>query len=178
MFFFGTKEHAIQGRVIKGITCPKCGKDEHLSFGALRYFHIYRIPMFPTSKAAGIHCLHCKGIYTDEEFPAKIGKKLNRSLFTKRRIFPTFAGLIILLSLLMGGYVATMTDNRKDFVYLRYPHANDCDLVNFVQIFEGEKHYLLIRRHREANTFVMPLSSDDKSYQCDQEIYGKIGPWG
>ena len=67
MIFFGSRSREVVGDLIQGNLCPECGRAEHQSFGVQNYFHIYWIPVFPTSKTVGLVCTHCKKAQTGKE---------------------------------------------------------------------------------------------------------------
>ncbi len=142
MIFFGSRGRTLNGQHIEGMNCPECGKDQHVTFGVHRYFHIYWIPMFPFSKTAGVQCLHCKSTLTDKELPDEIGKELKADIFTSKRMLPMFAGLILLAIVFAGGFVSVQADNRNEAVFIQQPMVNDIYLVNFANIWsEADRTY-------------------------------------
>lgn len=148
MIFFGTRGRTVNGHLVKGVQCPECGKDEHVTFGVMRYFHVYWIPMFPTQKSAGIQCVNCKATYMDKELSKELGHEIKNTLFTKKRVAPMFAGLMILALLFVFGYVAAINDNKQEIACIQQPQVNDYYLVNFTKIFDeadGTFKYGLMR---------------------------------
>jgi hypothetical protein len=136
MIFFGSRGRTLNGQHIEGLNCPECGNDQHVTFGAHRYFHVYWIPMFPFSKSAGVQCLKCKNALTDKELPGEIGKELKSTIFTPKRMLPMFAGLILLAIVAAGGFVSVQADNRNEAAFVQNPMVNDIYLVNFAELWD------------------------------------------
>jgi DNA-directed RNA polymerase subunit RPC12/RpoP len=99
MIFFGSKGKTISGQVVEGIQCPNCESQKFITFGIIRYFHLYWIPMFLTSRKVGIECTHCKRTLIGKEIPKDLSKQIKTMVFTKRNTIPMFSGLIIIACL-------------------------------------------------------------------------------
>lgn len=102
MIFFGSRGKTVSGQVVEGIQCPSCDNKQFITFGIIRYFHLYWIPTFPTSKKVGIECTHCKRTLIDKELPTELCKEIKKVVFNKRNVIPTFSGLIIFTLLLLS----------------------------------------------------------------------------
>src|SRR5690606_6056902 len=100
MIFFGSRGKTVSGQLIEGIQCPSCENQKFISFGTIRYFHLYWIPTFPTSKTVGIECTHCKRTLVDNEISTDISKRIKAAVFTKSSVIPMFSGLILIACLL------------------------------------------------------------------------------
>lgn len=96
MIIFGTKSRVIAGNPVKGLICQHCGHEAHVSFGVLRYFHIYWIPTVPYAKKTGLECIHCKKTIFDNEIPIEIYYKLFNQLFTRKTVWSAYIGLMII----------------------------------------------------------------------------------
>lgn len=136
MIFFGSRGKTIAGQVVEGIQCPSCEHEQFVTFGALRYFHLYWIPTFPTSKTVGIECTHCKKTLIDKELPENLSKQIKSTVFTKTNTLPMFSGLIIIACLISAGAFAVQQDNIKEAAYIEQPAINDLYIVNFTKIFK------------------------------------------
>ncbi|MGI0115609.1 hypothetical protein [Zooshikella sp. RANM57] len=136
MIIFGTRGKTVAGQVIQGIECPSCGKDEFITFGVLRYFHLYWIPTLVTSKQVGIECTHCKGAFVDKEIPKDLAKEIKSHVFTKKNTLPFFAGLIIIACIALFGVYASHQSDVKETSMIEQPAVNDLYIVNFTKIFE------------------------------------------
>ncbi|WP_207678894.1 hypothetical protein [Desulfonema magnum] len=149
MIVFGTRGRTIAGQeMIEGVKCPNCGNTQHATFGILRYFHIFWIPTFPTSRVAGIMCLNCKGTFTDEEIPGELGRQIRSSVFNRKNTLPMFAGLAIIACLMIFAMITSVIDDRRDIEYLGKPEKNDFYIVDFTKIFkdaDSEYNYGIMR---------------------------------
>ncbi|MCP4326272.1 MAG: hypothetical protein GY787_31440 [Alteromonadales bacterium] len=102
MIFFGSRGKTISGQVVEGIQCPSCENQEFITFGIIRYFHLYWIPTFLTSRVAGIECTHCKKTLIGKELPKDLSQNIKATVFTKKNIIPMFSGLIIIACLVLS----------------------------------------------------------------------------
>jgi hypothetical protein len=96
MIVFGTRGSVVQGPQRRGVPCASCGMDVHATYGVLRYFHVFWIPMFPTLKQPGMECVHCKKASVGKEIPERVRAEVAAQVFTRRRVLPLFAGLVVL----------------------------------------------------------------------------------
>lgn len=96
MIIYGIRGKVIPGEPVKNIVCQHCGNDAHISFGVLRYVHLYWIPTFPFAKKTGLECVHCKQTIFDQELPNDVYFKIYNQLFTKKTVLPMFTGLAII----------------------------------------------------------------------------------
>lgn len=149
MIVFGTRGRTVPGQhMIEGVECPNCGNTRHATFGIQRYFHIFWIPTFPTSRIAGIMCLNCKGTLADEEIPKDMGQQIKSSVFNKKNTIPMFAGLMIIACLMIFAMVVSAIDDKKEAEYLGSPMTNDFYIVDITKIFkdaDSEYSYALMR---------------------------------
>lgn len=114
IFIFGTR--ATTGDPIQtGQTCPACGT-EHAIYMVpqQRYFHLFWIPLFPTSKQFTPVCSSCEAMFTTQKIPATSEV---RSQFKTPKW--TFAGLIAfgllifaLIVFVMAGSVSSDSDMK------------------------------------------------------------------
>lgn len=168
MIFFGSRGKTITGQVVDAVQCPSCENDLFVTFGVLRYFHLYWIPTFPTSKTVGIECTHCKRTLVDKELPEGLSKQIKSTLFTKKKTLPMFSGLIIIACLTLFGAFAIQQENIEEAAYIEQPAVNDLYTVNFTKIFndtDPEYKYGIIR--------VKHLSSKQAELQVSNIAYNK-----
>lgn len=148
MIFFGSKGKVIAGEVVQGVQCPSCQHSEHASFGIMKYFHLYWIPTFLTSKKAGVECTHCKHTLVGDELPAHLAEQIKDGVFTTGKTLPMFSGLIIICALIMMGTYAVQQDKAREAAYAAQPAVNDYYVVKLTDIFEeadAEYPYGLMR---------------------------------
>lgn len=108
MIIYGTRGKVIKGELLKNIACDYCGNNSHLSFGVVRYFHVYWIPLFAYSKKIGLECLHCKRTLLDREIPQDVRQRITSKVFTTKNIFSAYIGLAILGGIFLLATVASI----------------------------------------------------------------------
>ena len=138
MIVFGTRGKVVAGTQKQGIACSSCGKQPQNTFGVLRYFHIFWIPVFPTKKEDGLECPHCKQTLIGKDVPDRLRQDIKESIFTKGKVLPMFTGLF-LLAILFGfaGYTG-MEQSKKEAAFLANPAVNDYYIVRLTKLFEGQ----------------------------------------
>jgi len=100
MIFFGTRGKVMEiGEPIEDFECPHCGNLGMNSVGAIRYFHIYWIPMFVTKRSAVMICPHCKYNVADDELDSGASKALRSIVFGKNKLIGYNLGLYAFLML-------------------------------------------------------------------------------
>lgn len=134
MIFFGNKAKQINGPVLGGLECPHCGHEEFVSFGIMRYFHLYWIPTLVTSKIPGVECLHCKKTVVGEELPVELANSIGRKIFTKNKVIPMFSGSIILALLITSVFIAESTSSNTELSYGLNPQVGDIYTSNYRKI--------------------------------------------
>ncbi|MBL4828917.1 MAG: hypothetical protein JKY55_03345 [Aliivibrio sp.] len=168
MIFFGSKGKTISGQLVEGIQCPSCENQEFISFGIIRYFHLYWIPTFLTSRAAGIECTHCKKTLIGKELPKELSKKIKATVFTKKNTIPMFSGLIIIACLMLAITYSLQQSRIEENAYIEQPAINDLYIVDFTKIFEDSDpnyKYGLMR--------IRQISSGEAEFQVSQVAYNK-----
>lgn len=137
MIFYGSRGRTIAGSTVGGVDCPSCGKDQHQSFGIIRYFHLFWVPTFVMSRVAGIECLHCKRTLLGKEIPENLRKKIKESIFNKTNTLPMFSGLILLSCLFIFGYISSQAQDAQELAYIDTPMINDIYSVDFSEIYKN-----------------------------------------
>ena len=135
IIIFGTRSKKFSGKSIQSLTCPNCGDNSHNTFGIIRYFHIFWIPVLPFRKLAGVECQHCGKARVGKEVPAPVIDGVRNTVFSWNNTLPWYTGLVLIAGLLATGIVADEMDNRREQSYLAAPHAHDYYLVDFTKIF-------------------------------------------
>lgn len=169
MIFFGSRRKLIAGHVIDGVQCPYCENQRFITFGTIRYFHLYWIPTFPLSKKVGIECVHCKRTLLGKEIPSDLSKQIKAELFTKNKVLPMFSGLILISCLVVVGVLAVKQTNVQEAKYIEQPIENDLYLVNFEGIYPDTDpvyKYGLMR--------IKKVYSDQIEFQVSSIAYNKM----
>jgi hypothetical protein len=134
----------------------------------MKYFHLYWIPTFLTSKKAGVECTHCKHTLVGDELPSHLAEQIKDGVFTTGKTLPMFSGLIIICALIMMGAYAVQQDNAREATYAAQPAVNDYYVVKLTEIFEeadAEYPYGLMR--------ITDVSSTEVEMQVANVAYNK-----
>lgn len=148
MIVFGTRGRLVAGPRELGIVCESCGKEEHASYGALRYFHLFWIPVFPTMKKPMLECLHCKKVLAGEEIPEQARRNVAENVFTRARVLPLFTGLALIAFLVAAGAYRSAEDAKREVAFLGAPAVGDVyvvKLAQFVKIADTRHPYGVAR---------------------------------
>ncbi|WP_432459306.1 hypothetical protein [Agarivorans sp. QJM3NY_25] len=168
MIFFGSKGKSISGHVIEGLQCPSCENEQFITFGLLRYFHLYWIPTFVTSKKVGIECTHCKKTLIGKELPSDLAKQIKSTVYNLKNTLPMFSGLIIIACLALTLSYSLQQNGLQEVAYIEQPVINDLYIVNFTKIFteaDPKYKYGLIR--------IKQISVNKVTFQVSQVAYNK-----
>lgn len=137
MIVFGTRGKAIAGPRKQGVACESCGKDEHATYGVLRYFHIFWIPVFPTMKQAAMECAHCKKVLRGKEVPERVRREVAEKVFTRGRVWPMFTGLAVAAVLAASAAWAGVEQSRRESGWLAAPAVGDLYVVKLARFADG-----------------------------------------
>jgi len=139
MLIWGTKTKTVDGENIEGFACPECGKGQSSTFGIIKYFHLFWIPTFLTSKTAGIECTHCKKTLIGKEIPEELSENIRSTVFTKGNTLPMFSGLLIIALIASSVVYMNHRDNLNDLAYIEQPAVNDLYVVDLTKMFEEQE---------------------------------------
>lgn len=137
MIVFGTRGRAIPGPRKQGIVCESCGKEEHATFGVLRYFHVFWIPVFPTMKQLVLECTHCKKVLRGKEVPERVRRDIGEKIFTRGRVLPLFSGLAIVALLATSVAWAGAEQSKRESAFLAAPAVGDLYVVKLARFAPG-----------------------------------------
>jgi len=166
MIIFGTRGKALSGDALQAV-CRSCGNSSHISFGVLRYFHIFWIPVFPTKKEAGLECQHCKYTLLGKDMPNEFKDKIKESIFPFKRTLPYFTGLILFAVLIVSGYASEMTRKDTEKTYVTAPQINDHLVVDLRALMDTEtmEYPYGIMRATKVSDEEVELQISNYSYQ-------------
>jgi hypothetical protein len=148
MIFFGTRGRTTQSQTVNGITCSSCGGISHEATGVQRYFHLYWIPVFPTSKNIFVECTHCKLAQEGKELPEMILNNVEATIFQNKSILPLFTGSILIACLIIWGSIMNDQTQKKENQYLDNPLVADVYVIDMPRIFldtEADYPYGLVK---------------------------------
>ncbi len=100
MIIFGSKSKGVEvGVDIEDFDCPHCQQTGMVAHGAVRYFHIYWIPMFVTKKSALMVCPHCKYTVEDCELDKQTANSLKSLVYENKKLIGYNFGLFAIIAL-------------------------------------------------------------------------------
>lgn len=166
MIIFGTRQRTLSGQTIETAPCPDCGNNQFVTFGALRYFHLYWIPTFITGDTIGIECTQCNNTYTDKELPKEITKQIWPTVFKKTRTIPMFSGAFLIACFIAFVVFSVKQDNTKQAQYMNQPALYDIYVVDFTKVFNNTDPEYKYGAMRIKN-----LSSRHIEFQISQTVY-------
>lgn len=137
MIVFGTRGKVLPGPRKQGIACAGCGKEEHATYGVLRYFHVFWIPIFPTAREPVLECAHCKKVLRGKEVPERVRKEIAEKVFTRGRMLPTFTGLVIFAVLVAFASFEGAERKKQEAAYLAQPAVGDVYVVKLARFASG-----------------------------------------
>lgn len=169
MIIFGTRGTTVGGQNVEGIECPSCGNNQFATFGIQRYFHLFWIPTFPTSRVVGVECRHCKKTLVGKELPAELSKQIKPAVFNKKNILPMFSGLIVITLFVLFVAYSIQQDNIKEAAYIEQPAINDLYIADFTKVFDDtdpDYNYGAMR--------IKQISSNQVELQVSKIAYNKV----
>ena len=169
MLIWGSKTKAIEGENIEGLACPECGKGQASTFGIIKYFHLFWIPTFLTSKTIGVECTHCKKTLIGNEIPEEFSESIRATLFTKRNTLPMFSGLLIIALIASSVVYMNHRDNLNDLAYIEQPAENDLYVVDLTKLFEEQEPTFKYGIMRIKN-----LTATQVELQTSQHSYDRL----
>ncbi|TDG36460.1 zinc-ribbon domain-containing protein [Pedobacter changchengzhani] len=96
MIIFGTRGTYLKQQS-NAFNCPNCGSvgTVRISFFA-KYFHIFWIPIFPTTKIGITQCSHCKQALYANQLPIELQSVYDESNKRAKRPITHYFGLFII----------------------------------------------------------------------------------
>lgn len=125
MIIFGTRG-TVLNQQSQAFDCPNCGGlgTVHIVFQA-RYFHIFWIPIFPTSKTGISQCSNCKQVLYPKEMPAKLQLAYQESYKLAKRPITHFLGLIVIVLFFASSIFSVVTSRMSRAKYAKDPLVGD-----------------------------------------------------
>lgn len=112
LILFGTRASRVDATELSNASCPHCNSQNTLvatKYG--RYFHVFFLPIFPTSEKTIVECKHCYKSFEGESFakinPDKPEEKLE--LITTKRPLWHSCGCLLIVLLVAFSLVSTCT---------------------------------------------------------------------
>lgn len=105
MILFGRKDKLLGTYEIPNEVCRECNKRGGIVSIFQIYFHILRIPVFPTSRKVASQCYHCRHVDVKKNFSHQQLEKANELSTAFKTPFWTMTGVLIMFILLVGKIV-------------------------------------------------------------------------
>ena len=173
IFIFGRRKARIKKYDDYNIKCDNCNSYEQRFLVYQEYFHLFFIPIFPSSiKTIKSVCLRCNDAFNEE-------KKSHYLSITKTPIY-LYAWIILFVGLVATLVVANISTQKQKAEYVANPKINDVYLIR-EDIDESTTYYFLkiknididtvelLRSYLQYNHFVSTMNDSD--YFVNDEIY-------
>lgn len=136
--FSGYKNKLVKGVPVYSEPCNNCSTQSFESFGIIRYFHIFWIPTFVTSKKICLECTDCQERVEDSDIPEQVKQKIRPAVFKFTEIFPLFIGSIMQLIFIFFIINAVELVNKQHDEYITQPKISDIYVVTFHDVFSSD----------------------------------------
>ena len=162
MIIFG-----IRGTYLKqqseAFDCPNCGAvgSVRISFYA-KYFHVFWIPFFPTSKTGLSQCSNCKQALYPNEMPANLLSAYKQSSTRAKRPLTHFIGLMLIALFFAFAIFGVVLRKMDEMDYPKNPEVGD---VYTMKLNNGQYTYFKIKEIQGENvTFALYDYTASSSY--------------
>lgn len=125
MIIFGMRGKTISGQETSGPACDHCGTSLYLTFCLLRYFHIFWIPIVPTSTTCGLECRHCRKVRLGKELPGDLARDIRQRLFSPARLIPYFTGAVLIVAVVGLAVSSGVQEAKNTDRFIAAPRVND-----------------------------------------------------
>lgn len=174
MIIFGTRAKTLVPKETQSYDCEYCHTKGSVTFAFIaRYFHIFWIPIFPTSKKGISQCSHCKQVlYAHEMSPRMKQDYANASASAKRPITHYF-GLFIIGLIFCVIIYGVFTNSMNETKYLANPEVNDVYRIEkngnytLYKVSEVKGDTLIFKPHNMVAEKYMKLSELQRKYKND-----------
>lgn len=142
MIIFGTRGTFLKQQS-EAFDCPNCGavRSVRISYYA-KYFHVFWIPFFPTSKTAISQCNNCKQVLYPKEMPAKLFAAYQENSKGAKRPFTHFIGLILIGLFFAFSIFSVVITKMNQTDYAKDPQVGD---VYEMKLNNGEYTFFKIK---------------------------------
>lgn len=161
MIIYGSKGTHLRTEALPGVTCPNCSQPNTLRTSLYsRYAHVYWIPFFPYSKLAAVQCDHCQAGWENRQLPAVAASAVRELKQHTKHPFWTWAGLAVLATAVLLGFMVSTRDHHTDEALLEHPRAGDIYTVRS----DSAGMYSLLKVQQVGGNNVQLVAND---YQID-----------
>lgn len=174
MIIFGTIAKILNSKEMLSYDCENCNSKGTVTFLFLaRYFHIFWIPIFPTSKKGMSQCSHCKQVLYANEMSPKMKQDYFMASAKAKRPITHYFGLFV-IGLLFCMIIFTVYQNSvNETEYLANPKVDDLykieknDTYTLYKVYEVKGDTLIFKTHSMSTKKYSGLSDLLKKYKND-----------
>jgi hypothetical protein len=167
MIIFGTRGKTIAGQEFTDLVCDHCGTTLHWTFCILRYFHIFWIPVFPTSTIGGIECQHCHKVLKGRDLPGELAKEIRRQVLSPTRRLLYWSGGMMIGAVAAFAITMGFVEENDTDIFLASPQINDLYVFSSEKFTEDPKYPCVIMK-------IVNIDPDSVSLQLGSMIYKNI----
>ena len=126
MIIYGTRAAHLNSAQPKTAKCPSCGTQGSMVFSIFRrHVHIFWIPVFPIGKIGAAQCQHCGKALKAKEIPQESQSDYQRLKSESRGPIWQFAGLVIILALVLFIQYSSGKNKELREQYFESPQSGD-----------------------------------------------------
>lgn len=174
MIIFGTRARTLKPKESKSYDCDYCNTKGSVTFSFIaRYFHIFWIPIFPTSKKGISQCSHCKQVLYENEMGPRMKQDYADAAASAKRPITHYFGLFV-IGLLLGFIIyGIVTNSMNETKYLAEPKVNDVYRIEkngsytLYKVSEVKGDTLVFQPHTMVAEKYMKLSELQKKFKND-----------
>ncbi|SFU42301.1 zinc-ribbon family protein [Pustulibacterium marinum] len=183
MIFYGHNSTKLATRTSKTAICPHCDTQGSITFHIFsKYAHIFWIPMFPYKKIAYSECDHCKQTLGFQKMPMVMQKEMKQ--IKEASVSPKwqFAGLGILVVLIIVGIISSKRSSALDKEYLETPIIGDVyeykdnpssySTMKVVNVF-NDSVYVVFNDYATNRMSGIDEIDIKKNYGTEEYVFGK-----
>ncbi|HEV8514257.1 MAG TPA: hypothetical protein VGQ59_13335 [Cyclobacteriaceae bacterium] len=114
MIIYGTR--GTNGKaVIVNSTCSACNTTGPFIFQtAVRYFHVFWIPLFPFNKIGVAQCQHCKKVYDKNSFDSSMQSTLTQLKQNQKYSIFHFSGLVLIAGIVVWSMLPESEKTKQE----------------------------------------------------------------
>jgi len=174
MIIFGTRGRVLKSKEIISYDCEHCNSKNTVTFSVIaRYFHIFWIPIFPTSRKVISQCSHCKQVLYKNQMSAKMKQDYASEAANFKRPLTHFFGLFLIGLFFCQVIFFVCKNSLNENEYLKNPKIDDIykiqknNVYTFYKVSEVKGDTVIFKTHKMLVEKYSGLSELSKKYKDD-----------
>lgn len=174
MIIFGTRGKVLKSKNTTSYDCENCNSKNTVTFSFIaRYFHIFWIPIFPTSKKGISQCSHCKQVLYANEMSTEMKQDYASAAANAKRPITHYFGLFIIGLLFIFISFSVYKNSLNEAKYLGNPQVDDVYKIEkngsytLYKVSEIKGDSLIFATHKMVVKKYLGLSELEKKYKND-----------